>query len=305
MRELRLIITSDCNYNCYFCHLEGINRKNIDYTKLLNSEDYGFLFNVFRDNYNNSNITITGGEPLLRKDILDIVKNLKKNLANIIIVTNGSLLDRFQEEFYKYIDRINISLHSTNPEVYNKVTVLGNLDKLMDNIFELRQKNSGIELRLNVALVDNVNFSEKEVNNMVELATKHNLSIKFIELYPKTTHGFVPLKYLEDILKNSIKAEFISNKNRQITYTKNGKYFILTKIFCANAADLGEMICSKFCKSNQDFFITPDGGIKTCMNTNNIISIYDSVKNKNKTLLLSKFGEAINIFGEGCKKFNN
>ena len=68
-RELRLLVTNDCNFDCYFCHKEG--QKAIS-TAILDNDDYEFLFKTGQKGYGFNTTTITGGEPLLRKDILEI-----------------------------------------------------------------------------------------------------------------------------------------------------------------------------------------------------------------------------------------
>lgn len=90
MRELRLLLTGSCNYNCFFCHHEGLQEEK--QRPVFNAEDYTYLYKAFRDLYLSDEITATGGEPLVRSDIFDVLKSLKEAQSKTTLVTNGSLL---------------------------------------------------------------------------------------------------------------------------------------------------------------------------------------------------------------------
>ena len=72
-RELRLIVTQSCNYQCYFCHREGIEK---DAKTLLNSSDYEYLFKICKKEFDWNEVSITGGEPFMNKEIDSIIKKL-------------------------------------------------------------------------------------------------------------------------------------------------------------------------------------------------------------------------------------
>ena len=74
-RELRFLVTQRCNYNCVFCHGEGLQSTKND---LLTPEDIRFLYSVGRECYGITTATLTGGEPLVRKDIIDIANGIVK-----------------------------------------------------------------------------------------------------------------------------------------------------------------------------------------------------------------------------------
>ena len=107
-KELRLIITRACNYDCYFCHGEGVDKSC---KALLNPDDYRFLVEQCKKLFNWDSVTLTGGEPYVRKDCGKILKNLFDIGMKITVVSNGELIDNFIESF-KYVNRLNISIHS-------------------------------------------------------------------------------------------------------------------------------------------------------------------------------------------------
>ena len=93
----------------------------------------------------------------------------------------------------------------------------------------------------------------------------------------------------------------IVENNRQTIYSRNNNAVtaILTRIFCAHAITTENS--SKYCQEHQDLFITPDGGIKTCMNTPNKVSIAQAVHQRDLKQLSHKFMSAISEMGQYCK----
>ena len=107
-KELRLVLTENCNYNCTFCHKEGMKKQE---KNLLDANDYAFLYQICKESFNWDEITLTGGEPFVRKDIDEIIEKLYKSGAKITIVTNGELLNK-HVDVLKYVKRINLSIHT-------------------------------------------------------------------------------------------------------------------------------------------------------------------------------------------------
>lgn len=296
MRELRLLITNSCNYNCFFCHHEGLQEKQ---EHNLNAFDYAYLYKAFRELYLNNEITVTGGEPLIRKDIFEILKALKEANAKTTLVTNGSFL----EEAYQvgtYVDRINISLHSLDKNIYHSVVGTNSLDKVINGIHKIIEKYPNAQIRFNTTILKGLNDDKKNISQLLDFTSELKASIKFIELYPASKSNFVPLSVIENILKQK-QFEKIRSNERQIIYLKdNAITAVLTKIFCAHAATSKKP--TEYCSAHQDLFITPDGGIKTCMNTNEEISILNAIRNRDIKRLSHQLNLAISQMGKHCNQ---
>jgi GTP cyclohydrolase subunit MoaA len=117
--KVRYVVNDECNYDCVFCHFEGQLRRQGTY---LTAEDYGFLSSVF-SSLGVLDFKITGGEPLLRRDIDLIVANIAKSGAPVTLTTNGLLLRRWAERLaVAGLRRVNVSVHTTDPERYSKIT---------------------------------------------------------------------------------------------------------------------------------------------------------------------------------------
>lgn len=294
-KELRLIVTEDCNYNCKFCHKEGM--KKYEKSKL-NSEDYAYLFKVCKEKYNWDEVTITGGEPFFRKDIKDIVKALYDEKAKITIVTNGELLNR-NVEILKYIHRINLSIHSLNPKKYDDIVQRKNkLNEVLKNISIIKNTYPNINLRLNSVIIRNQNDSIESIKEFINFAKKINASIKFVELFSEKKEDIVDINEIASKLaKIGFKYKDISNISKQ-ELTDGETLVVLSRIFCSNATL--QINPEKYCNKYNDPFITPEGKINICRNSKEDILIYKEIKERNNIGLIKKMENALNNMGKNC-----
>ena len=117
-RDIRFLVTQSCDFNCFFCHHEGIS---ISTMEELSVEDYIILYELYSDIENWNGVTISGGEPLLYRRIDELCRALYNKGAKITLVTNGHyLLDKI--DVLKYVNQINVSIHSLDEDIYSKVT---------------------------------------------------------------------------------------------------------------------------------------------------------------------------------------
>ena len=201
-KELRLIITRKCNYDCYFCHGEGVEKNA---KEEFNSDDYEYLVDFCKRKYGWNTVTITGGEPLVRNDILDIVQKIKKLDVKTTIVSNGELIDRNMSCFNE-IDRLNVSIHSMNEDTYDSIIQRKNkLSKVIHNLSQLRNLNKKIDIRINMTIVRGQNDDIENMKKIISLAKKVNASIKIIELFTDKKEQIVPIY---EIKKELIKLNF-------------------------------------------------------------------------------------------------
>lgn len=298
-RELRLIVTQSCNYQCYFCHKEGIEKST---ETLLNSLDYEFLFETCKKQFGWNEISITGGEPFMNKEIDAIIKKLHEKGGKITIITNGELLLE-HKNIIPYIKRINLSLHTLDEKKYEDIiNRKDKMKKILRNIAYIRNIFPKVDIRLNVVLVKGINDTETEILNLLDFANNIGSSVKFIELYTKNKDDIVKLEFVEDIL---IKwgYKYYDSSNISKKFMTNGKVdVIMSRIFCANAEK--QFDPAYYCNKYNDLFITPDGHINICREKTEEISILKEIKNKDEKELLNKMKETLNSIGKKCV-FNN
>lgn len=293
--SFRLSITSRCNYNCIFCHREGI-AGNRD--ELLSPEDYGFLAKVGKGLGINK-YKLTGGEPLVREDIEHIVSAITENAPHVSITTNGSLLFAKAKKLAEsQVEYINVSLHSLNPVIYSYITQVYST-KLLDVVLR------GIDAALSHGLKVKLNFLLMKINagefrSILDYASSRGLDINIIELIPLGTppgiyasqHAALDpvVEYLEKIAVRKDVREF---QNRPEYVLPAGNRAIVIKGYG------NPHLCARCTRLR----LTPDGKIKTCIFVKNkYVDILDDLKRKDEVSLIKKM-EAATLMREPYFKF--
>ena len=165
------------------------------------------------------------------------------------------------------------------------------------NLKRFRDMFPNIEICLNIALVEGVNSSVEELTDLINFAESIQASIKFIELFPSNSTGFISLEYLREFL---IKRGFekIPSLTRKEKYS-NGKVIVgLIKIFCAKASEMNSP--AEYCNKYNDLFVSPDGKIKPCRNNKVEVDVLEAVKLRNVENTANRIKEAFNLLGNNC-----
>ena len=201
-KYLRLSITDRCNFRCVYCMPEeGIQKQ--DHEKILSYEEMVKVAEVATKT-GVEQIRITGGEPLIRKNITQLVHKLAQlqGLKDLSLTTNGSLLVENAKELKAAgLDRVNISIDSLNSETFKKITRTGNLEKVLAGV-QSALENKLTPVKLNVVLIPGVNSNE--ILDFAEFAYKNPVTIRFIERMPFKMHDNGEFE--------SIAHEFVSEK---------------------------------------------------------------------------------------------
>lgn len=132
---------------------------------------------------------------------------------------------------------------------------------------------------------------------MINFAESIQASIKFIELFPQNTEGYVPLDYLRNFL---VKKGFykIPSFTRKDKYSNGMVVVGLIKIFCAKACEMNSP--ADYCNKNNDLFVSPDGKIKPCRNDRLEVDILGATKSRNFGEVEKGIEEAFNLLGKSC-----
>ena len=173
---LRISLTERCNLRCFYCMPpEGIVLR--DKAEFMTSEEVIHFAKVFVDLGVNK-IRLTGGEPLIKKDISNIVGQLGQLPIKLSLTTNGILVDRFIEDFKKAgIKSLNVSLDTLIEERFNLITRRDSFTKVMSNIHLLLEE--GFKLKINIVLMRGEN--EDEIIDFIEWTKNLDVDIRFIE----------------------------------------------------------------------------------------------------------------------------
>lgn len=177
---VRLSVTDRCDFRCVYCMAEEMTF--LPRQQVLTLEEIARVARTFVS-LGTEKIRLTGGEPLVRKDILELVKEIGSyGLRDFAMTTNGSQLPTMAEPLRKAgLKRLNISLDSLDADKFHRITRTGRLSQVLDGIDAAR--DAGFEgIKLNTVVMKGGN--DQEVPELVEFARKKNVDITFIEEMP-------------------------------------------------------------------------------------------------------------------------
>lgn len=294
-KSLRIILTSECIYNCEFCHKEGMKRKTKD---LLNQNNINYIYELANKSLGIKKVNLTGGEPLLRGDIIDIVKELKKRGATVDITTNGYYLDK-HFEIGEYVDRINISIHTIDKTKYESLSHLKNsYDNVISNIKRLRTMYPTLDIVVNMTLLKDFNASGSEIRKMIEFVNTIKAKLKIIEIYPMDSDKFVPINKIVPLLE-SLGYKLKTKEFRKCTYSNEKNIIILERCTCSAVKSSKNQRCT-LCNANNDLYITPDLKISLCREKEVELDLCDDILSSKENSIMKKFEEACEIMGKNC-----
>lgn len=176
---LRLSVTDRCDFRCVYCMSEQM--KFLPRDQVLSLEEMLTLAQLFAE-LGVRKIRLTGGEPLVRRNVLWLIERLGELPVELVLTTNGSQLQRFAQPLRRAgVRRLNISLDSLNPERFRSLTRTDRLDQVLAGIDAACE--AGFErIKLNTVVLHGRN--EDEVPALVEFARARGLDISFIEEMP-------------------------------------------------------------------------------------------------------------------------
>ncbi|HCW85242.1 MAG TPA: GTP 3',8-cyclase MoaA, partial [Rhodobacteraceae bacterium] len=180
---LRVSVTDRCDFRCVYCMSE--NMQFLPKKELLTLEELDRMCSTFVD-LGVKKLRITGGEPLVRRDIMTFFQSMSRHLDSgalkeLTLTTNGSQLARFAEPLYAAgVRRVNVSLDTLNEEKFARVTRWGRLAQVLKGIDAALA--AGLKVKINaVALKD---FNEDELITMTEWCASRDIALTWIEVMP-------------------------------------------------------------------------------------------------------------------------
>ena len=211
---LRISVTENCNLKCIYCIDDNILNT---YKNDILTDDEIVKIATECASLGIKKICITGGEPLVRKNIENLIYRLNniKEIEEIYITTNGVLLnDKIEILKENGLTGVNISLDSLNKDRFKKLTKFDKLKEVLlsiDKALEL-----GLKVKINTVIVDDIN--KDEIIDFVKLTKDKNIDIRFIELMPigaaKKYKGISNEEIL-NIIKNNFKNIQVENKSKR------------------------------------------------------------------------------------------
>ncbi len=281
LTHMRISVTLKCNHKCIFCHREGINNAS---KKELDPSDYEFLAKV-SSSIGIRNYKITGGEPLVRRDIHEIIAGIKPYSTSISITTNGSLLEDYASKLLSAgLDYANVSIHSLKPEVFKYITG-GDLNKVLRGF--MKALDVGLKLKIDYLVLK---YNWREFKSILEFASRHGVDVNVIELIPlgisfdewRSMHASLDpiVCFLEDNSKRLRHREFQHRPTYELDTGTN-----VTVIRGYGNPEMC-MYCSRI-------RVTPDGKFKTCIFRNDtLVDAYKAIKSRDEVALKNLISKA-------------
>lgn len=270
---LRISVTDLCNLRCRYCMpQEGIPK--LSHEDVLSVEEIEILAKAFV-NLGINKIRLTGGEPLVRRGILDIVERIGKleGIKDFAITTNGVLLKNLAQELKnRGLKRVNISLDTLKEEKYKYITRIGNIKDVLEGI-EAAKKVGLTPIKINTVLVRG--FNDDEIEDLARLTEREEIDVRFIELMP-----------IGEALKNE-SIKYISN---QIVLEKLPELIPLEKKDPSSPAvyyklpnakgriGLINPISCKFCKYCNRVRLTAQGKMKLCLHSDEEVDLKEALR---------------------------
>ncbi len=203
---LRLAVTDRCNMRCQYCMpAEGVAK--LTHQDILSYEE---LFLVARTaiSLGVEKIRVTGGEPLVRKGVVEFLSRLSalRGLKQLVLTSNGLLLAEMADELRRAgVQRLNISLDSLQPDTFRRVTRCGDVARVLDGI--AAAERAGIPIKINMVVMRGVN--DAEIVDFARLTLDKPYSVRFIEYMPAIKeHGWQSLVVPGSEILDRIAREF-------------------------------------------------------------------------------------------------
>ena len=278
---LRISLTDKCNLRCNYCMpAEGMLFKHT--SELMSAEELLTFARQFVE-LGIRKIRLTGGEPLVRPDIVQIISELGKLPVELTMTTNGLIVDRYFDLFKESgLTTLNISLDSLKEEKFHSITRRNYLKKVMKNIHEALER--GFHVKINNVVMKNVN--EDEVLQFAEWTIDMPLDVRFIEYMPFKGNQWQYNKVVSyNDLLNTIESV------HEIEMLKGSLNDTSRNFRIKNAkGNLGVIstITNPFCEGCNRIRLTADGKLKNCLFSDEETDLLSSLRKGDDYLKLLK-----------------
>ena len=271
--SLRITLTNRCNVNCLYCHHDGMVKSEDEMTA-----DEVYTICKVAKNLGVKKIRLSGGEPLLKKDIVETVEKINSlNFKDISMTTNGILLEKYAQDLKDAgLDRVNVSLDTLNRETFEFITKKDYLEDAKNGI--LKAVEVGLyPVKINMVIMKDIN--QNEIKDMFEFCKENDIVLQLIELiesescdddkFSEDYHYKLDdiESELADIADDVREREFMQGRKKY--YIDGGEIEVVKPVDNA-----------KFCAKCSRLRITPDGKIKPCLLRNdNLVELISHVRN--------------------------
>ncbi|UNQ72652.1 GTP 3',8-cyclase MoaA [Infirmifilum sp. NZ] len=301
LTNLRISVTGRCNYSCVFCHREGEgedpDKLSVEDIELVSRAAYSLGVKTFK---------LTGGEPLVRPDIGEIVSRVKSLGGDVEVsaTTNGFfLLERAGKLQEAGLDRLNVSLHALSPQSYNLMTGVNGSEKVFKGLSLVH--DLGLPVKINF-VITKYNFGE--LPGVLDYASKMGFNVNVIELIPegRGRENFQALYYPVEKLLPMLRERASRIERKQL---HNRPVFVLES---GIRVEVIANYCNPyFCMGCTRVRLTHDAKLKPCLNrSDNLVDIdsilhHEGLSQEEKLDRLVEALKAVNMLREPFFRIEN
>ncbi len=261
---LRISVTDRCNFRCKYCMPEGV-KEFIPHLEILRYEEIFLIVKAFALLGVNS-VRLTGGEPLVRRGIEDLIGGLSKidGISDISLTTNGYLFSQKASSLKKAgLKRVNVSIDTLDPEKFSFIT--GSSEDSLYRVIEgiVAAKREGLEpVKVNTVLIKG--FNDSEIEDFIEFSQRFSVEVRFIELMPVggkffSRENFIPVSRVRELLESRY-GKLIPHKTLKKGPANSFKV-------PGTGAVIGFIpsVSQHFCHSCNRVRLTSDGKLRLCL----------------------------------------
>jgi len=290
---LRISVTDRCNFRCTYCMPEKM--KFLPKKDLLTFDEMDYLCSLFISK-GITKIRLSGGEPLVRKGLIDFISNLSRfissgDLKEITLTTNGSLLDKMSKQLYDSgVRRINVSLDTLIKDKFYQITRRDDFENVIKGL--MTAKDNGLKIKINTVIIKNKNFDE--INNIIEWAHKNDFDISLIETMPMgltdqdRIDQYISLVEVEEVIKKKYSL-------KETNYKTAGPSFYKKTDKTKNLIGFITPLSNNFCANCNRIRLTSTGKLFMCLGQNDNIDFRSIIRTGNIMQLHSSIDKAMKI----------
>lgn len=284
---LRVSVTKRCNLNCSYCGAKNEASEELTPAQLEK------IVRAFARN-GITKVRLTGGEPLVRRDIVEIAQRLAgiDGIKKLAVTTNGIFLKRYAAELKRAgVTAVNISLDTTDREQFRSITGYDGLDKVFEGIDECER--AGLSpIRLNAVLTKGKN--EDQAESLISIARNRKIDVRFIELMPFSSDGEKDELVVtgEELLKKFPELKPFVKENTT-DFEKSVARYYTAEGFKGRVGFITP-VSNSFCSECNRIRLLSDGKIKPCLGNSEVYDIkaflddVERLEQEIKKIILSK-----------------
>ena len=279
---LRVSITDRCNLRCQYCMPDGVELTAME--SVLTYEEIEQICEKAAK-LGIKKIKVTGGEPLVRLGCADLIGKLKKipGIEQVTLTTNGVLLGKYLDELLENgLDAVNISLDSLKRDVYHKITGRDELERVLESVEKAAA--SRIRVKVNAVLQRDVNGEEWE--ELILLAKKYPLDVRFIEMMPiGFGKQFEPV-YNEELLRKLEERYPGLEADNRIHGNGPAIYYQIPGF--KGSIGFISAIHGKFCGQCNRIRLTAQGRLKPCLCYGESVDLREALRGRSDDMQIEK-----------------